>query len=111
MHKQLTIDVFKQDLDLRGNVAESANASIPALAKLAHDDWEVRCCVARGPNTPITLLERLALDENCHVRCNVAENVNTPDLTIKELARDERHMVQQAIQHRAWAMQRSKKRN
>ena len=45
--------------------------------------------VARNPNTPTAVLEKLALDEEQYIRGKVASNPNTPAVVLEKLALDE----------------------
>lgn len=44
--------------------------------------------LAGNPNTPLKVLDRLALDKHQRVRRHVAENINTPPAVLSRLARD-----------------------
>jgi hypothetical protein len=60
-------------------VAENPNTPLTVLEKLAIDeDYMVRCYVAGIPNTPPEVLAKLAVDEVSCVRWEVADNKNTP---------------------------------
>ena len=48
---------------------------------------------AKNPNTPVSVLETLATDENCDVRRRAASNPNTPASTLETLATDENYWV------------------
>ena len=75
---------------MRQAVGGNKNTPISLLEKLAEDDeaW-VRARVAENANTPVSLLEKLAGDEEWSVRDSVSENTNNPVSILKELAKDE----------------------
>jgi pentose-5-phosphate-3-epimerase len=60
-----------------------------------HDVW-VRAAIAFNPNTPVTLLEELAIDRDV-VRQSAAHNLNTPRSILEKLAKDISWLVRQAV--------------
>jgi hypothetical protein len=56
-------------------------------------DFDAKLELARKDDTPVEVLEELAVDKDWHVRCGVAENPNTPIKTLELLATDESHYV------------------
>ena len=80
------------------HVARNPNAPADLLEKLAEDEsLYVRAAVARNPNAPVYLLEKLADDESWEVRCHVAESQCTPVALLEELAEDKAPAVRSAV--------------
>ncbi len=87
---------------MRYRVAGNSNTPIPLLEKLAIDidtDKNMRYRVAGNSNTPIPLLEKLATDADSWVRKEVAGNSNTPTPLLEKLAHDTDKDVQSGV---AW---------
>ena len=75
---------------VRRVVAGNPNTPQSVLARLAEDHMpSVRARVAENPRTPEEVLIALAKDTNCDVRLAVAENPNTPEEILRVLAGDE----------------------
>ena len=75
---------------MRRPVAENTNTPVSLLEKLAEDENEyVRCNVAKNTNTPASALEKLAENKESLVRMYVASNANTPVPLLEKLAEDE----------------------
>ena len=72
---------------MRSGVTYNPNTPASILDKLAADDCEnVRGGVAGNLNTPVPILEKLAADDEEDVRAGVAGNPNTPALLLETLA-------------------------
>lgn len=74
---------------VRRVVAGNPNTPLSVLSRLADDDSEtIRRSVAENPKTPVDLLKRLAADLSNEVRLAVAENPHTPANILTVLAQD-----------------------
>lgn len=60
---------------------------------LKHQDSSLRYCIAKHPNTPLTILEQLAADKVEYLRYGVALNPNAPVHVLEKLAEDESNSV------------------
>lgn len=90
-------------------LAKRSDTSANIMEQLAaHQNRNVRRCVAENPNTPINLLAQLARDEEFEVRRAVAYNINTPENILGELAQDQSASIQQAISERLTYTQRKR---
>ena len=68
-------EILNSDCDVRCLVARDPNTPVDVLTELAKDsDWYIRCLVARNPSTPVDVLTELAKDSDCDVRRNAARN-------------------------------------
>lgn len=87
-------NVSKLDSDsdivhVRRVVAGNPNTPLSVLSRLADDDCEaIRRSVAENPKTPLEMLNRLAADRSPEVRLAVAENPHTPSDVLTVLAGD-----------------------
>ncbi len=72
--KELILDSFNKDCNIRFSVAQNSITSTSILEYLSKDenDW-VREAVARNSKTPIPVLEFLSKDENKYI-CETAHN-------------------------------------
>lgn len=85
-------------MSIRRAVAKNPNTPVTLLEKLAMDkEEEVRFQVANNPATPSTLLDRLAEDGDRNVRGVVAKNTNTHVATLKMLSEDANDEVRRAL--------------
>jgi hypothetical protein len=72
---------------VKGNLAQSRSKA-PSRSQADLDILHVRRVVAGNPNTPMTVLARLAEDSNPVIRRHVAENPRTPPDILTGLATD-----------------------
>jgi len=80
--------------------AVNPNTPVSVLEKLAEDEESlVRRGVALNPNTPVSVLEKLAEDEESLVRSGVAHNPNIPVSVLEKLAEDEESLVRSGVAH------------
>lgn len=72
------------------SLARNPNCPARLLEKLANDDktWGARWGLAGNPNCPVHLLEKLVDDENWLVRHSVAENPNCPVPLLEKMVDD-----------------------
>ena len=74
---------------IRSYIAESIKTPLSILDKLALDkESAVRSCVASNPNISENIVDRLAKDKDTNVRSAVASNKNTPEYILEKLAED-----------------------
>lgn len=77
------------EVHIRRVVAGNPNTPESVLSRLAKDKVSIiRRHVAENPRTPGHILKRLAHDSDLDVRLAVAENANTPRETLSYLAHD-----------------------
>ena len=95
---EVLIELFRnEDTDVRCSVARHPNTPAEVLTILSKDlDWPVRVFVAENPNTPIRILTELSKD-NWYVRCSVARNPNTPTEVLFELSKDSSGYIRNLI--------------
>ena len=83
---------------MRSLVSENSNTPSSVLEKLADDDdYSVRYGVAQNKNTPVSVLKKLANDDDYFVRNGVAENNNIPVLLLEKLADDGEESVRRRV--------------
>ncbi len=85
------------DVWVRAAVAFNSNTPISVIEELASDQDAVRQSVANNSNTPPILLKQLAKDKSWFVRQAVASNPNTPKNTLEELSWDNHWHIRVAI--------------
>ncbi len=74
---------------VRRVVAGNPNTPLTVLSRLAEDDnYYIRRTVAGNPKTPVEMLKKLSMDYCPEVRLGVAENPHTPRETLAFLADD-----------------------
>jgi hypothetical protein len=77
-------------IHVRRVVAGNPNTPLTVLSRLAEDECEsIRRSVAENPKTPVEMLQMLSFDPSPEVRLGVAENPHTPSSTLTMLANDE----------------------
>ena len=83
---------------VRSNVARNPNTPVTVLEKLSRDrDPSVRAAASVNPHTPVVVLERLVKDEDPSVRAAAARNPNTPPEGLAGLASDSDTNIRQAL--------------
>ncbi|MEM7725225.1 MAG: hypothetical protein AAF208_02495 [Cyanobacteria bacterium P01_A01_bin.45] len=88
---------FNEQLSVRKFVAQHNHAPPQILVQWARNSPEVRPWVAKNPNTPVHILEELALNPSIQVRINVAKNPNSSNTILERLAKDWYSEVRQAV--------------
>lgn len=79
-------------------LAGNPHTALSILTKLAHDEnYKIRVRVAENPETPEHLLKELANDKHYEVRIGVAENPRVPLHLLEQLSRDENDDVKLAL--------------
>lgn len=74
---------------VRRVVAGNPNTPLTVLSRLAEEGVErIRRCVAENPKTPVELLQKLSYDESSEVRLAVAENPHTSPEVLTSLSED-----------------------
>ena len=74
------------DLELQKEALRNPSISIATLERFATGMRWQRNAVAQNENTPASILEQLADDDDGNVRCAVAENPSTPVDVLVRLA-------------------------
>lgn len=86
----------------RQSVAKNPNTPKEVLEKLADDKSEVvRYAVAKNPSTPKEVLEKLTNDDDWNVRDLVARNSSTPKEVLEKLAKDSNVNVRWSVARNA----------
>ncbi len=86
------------DYEQKIKLAERADTPIEILEELAVDEYYyIRMIVGVNLSTPPKILEQLATDENHYVRACVAGTPNTPIKTLEQLATDENSLVREWV--------------
>jgi hypothetical protein len=79
-------------------VAENPNTPVTVLNKLAQDkNWRLKAAVARNPSTPNSLLDKLAKERHWEIRSSVAANTNTSPRILNDLAVDNKFEVRAKV--------------
>ena len=92
--KELILDSFNKDRNIRISVAENPNTPAYVLEKLSKDEYyNVRYAVVENLSTPEYILEVLSKDENDWVREAVARNSKTPIPVLEFLSKDENKYI------------------
>lgn len=80
-------------------LARAGNAPVNLLERLSDNNLgtEIRAYVASNPQTPLSILEKLAKDNNEQVRVGIAQNPNTPASILERLAKETSFDIRQAI--------------
>ncbi|MUG98516.1 hypothetical protein F7734_41975 [Scytonema sp. UIC 10036] len=96
--EQLLEDVKSQDNKVRIGVAINPNTPLSLLEKLAIDEDDyVRRAVGTNLNASENILEQLGLDQNSDVREAVAYHPHTPVTTLTQLAEDRGWHIRKAV--------------
>lgn len=89
-NKPITLHNDADIVHVRRVVAGNPNTPLTVLARLAEDDCNsIRRSVAGNPKTPVELLQKLSNDYCPDVRLGIAENPHTPTETLAMLADDD----------------------
>jgi hypothetical protein len=80
-------------------LARSGNAPANLLERLSDNNLctEIRAYLASNPQTPLSIIEKLAKDNNEQVRVGIAQNPNTPASILERLAKETSFDIRQAI--------------
>ncbi len=86
----------QEDLDM-SPPTDAALDNVTKMDNAESDIVHVRRVVAGNPNTPLSVLSRLANDESETIRRSVAENPKTPKEMLQSLAKDASSEVRLAV--------------
>lgn len=83
------LDANSDIIHVRKVVAGNPNTPLSVLSRLAEDECEaIRRSVAENARTTVEVLKRLSADPGTEVRLAVAENANTPAAVLAVLSED-----------------------
>jgi hypothetical protein len=84
------LDASESDIaHVRRVVAGNPNTPLTVLSRLAEEGCDrIRRCVAENPKTPVELLKKLSYDDSSEVRLAVAENPHTLPGVLTTLSED-----------------------
>jgi hypothetical protein len=77
----------------RVRLAEQATINCELRIYRQDRNWEVRNAVAKNPNTPLDVLEKLSKDTAWGVRCNTAAHPNVSLRILSKLLEDAKYQV------------------